>query len=126
MWLLGLAQAAVHSPLVAALVADADEPVTGSKSTKEVAFAVAADTELDGKVLREDEPKMRALLSRGGGSIVRAHAAQWACPLDKVYEKAHELQQLAVAVMAGPVRPDKIAFDFFLYSSSTGASSSLC
>jgi hypothetical protein len=97
-------------------MADGDENATGSKSTKEVAFAVAADSELEGKVKPDDQPKMRALLSGGGGSILRAHAAEWACPADKVYEKAHELQQLAVAVMAGAVRPEKrIKFDFFLY-----------
>jgi hypothetical protein len=110
---------AVHSPQVAALVAEVDENTApGSKSAKEVALAVAADAALDpGKFeLGSTRLKMKALLAQGGGPIVRAHAARWACPTDQVYEKAHELQQLAVAVMAGAVRPEKkVVFDFFLY-----------
>jgi hypothetical protein len=133
----GLAQAAIHSPMVAPLMANGDENTsgnhalppphnpkevtvalgtTGPKSAKEIALAVAGDEQLDGKVRFEDAPKMKALLTNGGGPLLRAHAAQWNCPLDQVYEKAHELQQLAVAVMGGAVRPEKeVKFDFFLY-----------
>jgi hypothetical protein len=118
----GLAQAAVHSPMVAPLMANGDENTSGPKSAKEIALAVAGDEQLDGKVRFEDAPKMKALLTNGGGPILRAHAAQWNCPLDQVYEKAHELQQLAVAVMGGAVRPEKeVKFDFFLMHAVTSS-----
>jgi hypothetical protein len=101
-------------------MADGDENAAGSRSIMEVLSAVVADKELEGKVKPDDDLKMPALMSNGGGPIIRAHVAEWACPMDKVYEKAHELQQLAVAAMAGAVRPEKrIKFDFFLYELSS-------
>jgi hypothetical protein len=120
----GLAQAAVHSTLVLPVIAG-DEPIpeeTASKSAKEIVFEVANDRQLDHKVKWEDENKTKALLSSGGGSIIRAHAATWHCPEEKVSEKAHELQQLAIAALAGAVRPEKeVKLDFFLMHAVTSS-----
>jgi len=118
----GLAQAAVHSNSVASLMADGGENGCGSKSAKEVALAVSEDSELANKVHFEDNPKLKALLSRDGGPILRQHASEWSCPVNQVYEKAHELQQLAIAVFGGAVHPDKqVKFDFFLMHAVTSS-----
>lgn len=89
---------------------------SGTKSAKEVVLAVAEDKSLDGKTLFDDPSKLMALLTRDGGPIIQKHILEWKCPQNQLQEKAHELQQLAVAALGGAVRPDKqVELDFFLY-----------